>query len=367
MHILRLILTVVTLTIWCGNVLADEYTAGDNCGGAGQPGSGAGHTVNTATNITYLYCNGTIWVESIKVAANRPSGIRSTTISGVSIESQPFGMLFIGSPATGTNWNLVVGYGVSVNSDFATAIDHSTSSTQYSVAVGNSAKSPGVNNSVLGSHAGSDSPNSRRNIFIGRYAGSNLNGSDNIVIRTTTVAPTSEVRSNFLNIGNTIFGNMAGSATDDTGTAKIGINKVSPSVALDVIGDIHYTGIALDVSDRAMKDDIRALDQSLDKIRWLSGVSFVMKDDANRERELGLIAQDVEPVYPELVKTHDGIRSLNYQGMIAPLIEAVKELDARNAALEAENTELHSMLIAISERLSALERKDEEPPIGQDP
>lgn len=367
MNIFRLLLMVMTLTIWCGNVLADEYAAGDTCGGAGQPGSGAWHTVNTATNITYLYCNGTIWVESIKVATNRPSGIRSATISGVLIESKPYGMLFIGSPTAGINWNLAVGNGVSVDSDFATAIGHSTSSTQYSVAVGNSAKSPGVNNSVLGSNAGSDSPSSRRNIFIGRYAGSNLDGSDNIVIRTTTVAPTSEARSNFLNIGNTIFGNMAGSATDDTGTAKIGINKVSPSVALDVIGDIHYTGVIVDVSDKMMKEEIRPLTSSLNKIRRLSGISFVMKDDAKRERELGLIAQDVETVFPELVRTHDGIRSLNYQGMIAPLVEAVKELDVRNTALEAENTELHSMLIAISERLSALERKDEKPPIGQDP
>jgi hypothetical protein len=51
---------------------------------------------------------------------------------------------------------------------------------------------------------------------------------------------------------------------------------------------------------------------------------------------IGVIAQDVEAVFPELVDTGpEGFKRVNYIGLIAPLIEAVKELDERVQALEA--------------------------------
>lgn len=77
-------------------------------------------------------------------------------------------------------------------------------------------------------------------------------------------------------------------------------------------GDINYTGVIVDVSDRRQKTDIRKLTDSLVKMRSIDGVSFVMKDDPQRNIELGVIAQDVEKVYPELVVTSpEGIKSMN--------------------------------------------------------
>lgn len=70
----------------------------------------------------------------------------------------------------------------------------------------------------------------------------------------------------------------------------------------------------------------------------LRGVSFEWQEDAPDGHEgpdLGVIAQEVEEVFPELVRTdEDGYKRVNYIGLIAPLIEAVKELDARVRALE---------------------------------
>lgn len=58
----------------------------------------------------------------------------------------------------------------------------------------------------------------------------------------------------------------------------------------------------------------------------LQPISFVMNSDPKGRTELGLIAQDVEPLYPNLVETDaTGMRSMNYVGLIAPLIEATKE------------------------------------------
>jgi hypothetical protein len=50
---------------------------------------------------------------------------------------------------------------------------------------------------------------------------------------------------------------------------------------------------------------------------------------------MGIVAQEVEKVFPELVvEGEDGVKRVCYEGLIGPLIEAVKELDARVAALE---------------------------------
>lgn len=73
-------------------------------------------------------------------------------------------------------------------------------------------------------------------------------------------------------------------------------------------------------------------------VRRLRGVSFDWREDApdgHEGADLGVIAQEVEQVFPELVRTDErGFKRVNYIGLIAPLIEAVKELDARVQKLE---------------------------------
>jgi hypothetical protein len=73
-------------------------------------------------------------------------------------------------------------------------------------------------------------------------------------------------------------------------------------------------------------------------VRRLRGVSFEWGEnapDGHTGQDLGVIAQEVEQVFPELVHTDPGgYKRVNYLGLIAPLIEAVKELDARIEKLE---------------------------------
>jgi len=74
-------------------------------------------------------------------------------------------------------------------------------------------------------------------------------------------------------------------------------------------------------------------------VRRLQGVTWRWREEAPaeaRERaEMGVLAQEVEAVFPELVRTGpDGYKRVDYAGLIAPLIEAVKELDERVRALE---------------------------------
>jgi hypothetical protein len=80
-------------------------------------------------------------------------------------------------------------------------------------------------------------------------------------------------------------------------------------------------------------------ESATEKIQELRGVTWEWREeapeDAKQQPGLGVIAQEVEKVFPELVTTdEEGRKKVEYSGLIAPLIEAVKELDDRVRALE---------------------------------
>lgn len=77
-------------------------------------------------------------------------------------------------------------------------------------------------------------------------------------------------------------------------------------------------------SDANLKDEVCVIESPLDKVIQINGVSFKWK--ASGEKSLGVIAQNIEEVFPELVKDGEDHKSVNYNGLIGVLIEAVKEL-----------------------------------------
>ena len=97
-------------------------------------------------------------------------------------------------------------------------------------------------------------------------------------------------------------------------------------------------------SDVRQKKDIVALGESLRKLKSLNGVRFRWKNTSyGQAPTLGLVAQDVEEVFPELVEIGaDGMKALNYSGLIAPMIEAVKEQQTQIERLEAEVQDLRA-------------------------
>lgn len=129
------------------------------------------------------------------------------------------------------------------------------------------------------------------------------------------------------------FGGDANLVWDKT-NGRFGIGT-TPTAALDVVGDIHYTGVITDVSDIRMKYDIKPLDSPLRKLISLNGFSFKMIGDPKQQIEFGVAAQDVQKVFPELVHQvrDDGTLGVSYDGLIAPMIESIKELKAENERL----------------------------------
>lgn len=102
---------------------------------------------------------------------------------------------------------------------------------------------------------------------------------------------------------------------------------------------IDNTGAITVTSDERLKENITTIEGGLDKVSNLRGVEYDLK--ATGTHHLGVIAQEVEQVLPELVSTNDdGIKSVAYQNLTAVLIEAVKELKGEISELRAELNQL---------------------------
>lgn len=122
--------------------------------------------------------------------------------------------------------------------------------------------------------------------------------------------------------------------------SNVGIGTTTPDTyKLRVAGQVAATGFIYD-SDRNLKKNIKTLDHSLEKILALRGVSFTWRE--NDTNSIGVIAQEVEKVYPELVTTSNGTKAVQYGNLVAPLIEAIKEQQARIEILERRISELEN-------------------------
>ena len=116
--------------------------------------------------------------------------------------------------------------------------------------------------------------------------------------------------------------------TASTGTGSV-VLSASPTftgtvvaAAITATGDISAANFN-STSDISLKDNIQTIVNPLDKIIKLNGVTFNWKE--NQKPSIGVIAQELEKVLPELV-TQGEVKSVNYNGIIGVLIEAIKEL-----------------------------------------
>lgn len=121
---------------------------------------------------------------------------------------------------------------------------------------------------------------------------------------------------------------------------SVGIGETNPVYPLDVDGDIGCTALH-ETSDVRLKENIQQLENSLAKLEHIRGVSFEWNTLAGTagakpgEKQIGVVAQEVEDVFPELVSSpEDGYKSVDYSKLTAVLIEAVKELKAENEVLK---------------------------------
>lgn len=121
---------------------------------------------------------------------------------------------------------------------------------------------------------------------------------------------------------------------------NVGIGTTSPAYKLDVIGDIQCVALH-ETSDARLKTNVRQLTGTLEKIDQVHGIAFEWNEAAEAigattgQKQIGMMAQEVEAVWPELVSTpENGYKSVDYTKLTAVLIEAIKELRSQNQELK---------------------------------
>jgi hypothetical protein len=151
---------------------------------------------------------------------------------------------------------------------------------------------------------------------------------------------------------------------------RVGVNTDQPSHALHINGSAAGTQGFETLSDARCKENIESITDAVDVVRALRGVRFDWRTDAcegldvRNGRQIGLVAQEVEHVVPEVVSQPDGrYRTVDYGALIPILTEAIKEqqakLDAQNKALnllERENSTLRTTMGELERRIERVEK-----------
>ena len=133
-----------------------------------------------------------------------------------------------------------------------------------------------------------------------------------------------------LNLANTAF--VIGNGNPDVRSDAF---KVLFNGDATVGNDLTVSGDVVVNSDMRLKANIASLGATLVKLLQIDGKTYTMKRDATKKQKIGVLAQDIEKVFPELVLENKGIKSVNYQGLVPVLINALKEQDAKMKAQDA--------------------------------
>ncbi|TLV03315.1 tail fiber domain-containing protein [Dyadobacter luticola] len=122
---------------------------------------------------------------------------------------------------------------------------------------------------------------------------------------------------------------------------------------IDDAGNANISGNAYNKSDRRLKRDFTSLSNSLSTLTSLNGYHYYWKSaSSDQGLQTGLIAQEVEELFPELVTTDkEGFKAVNYIGLIPHLIEAVKELKSENDYLKKSASRLSELEASVADLL----------------
>ena len=166
-----------------------------------------------------------------------------------------------------------------------------------------------------------------------------LAGSSPVLLFGKRLANSSGFRTAFIGYDNSFYfcigdaGNVNNTPVT-TSSFKIAYNAPDNSLSINSDGKC-YSLQFVNTSDERIKTDIETIDDALWKVQQLRGVSYkVIKEDF---KAIGLIAQEVENIIPEVVSTNETsrLKGIDYNGLVGLLVEAIKELN--NKVINLEN------------------------------
>ena len=227
-----------------------------------------------------------------------------STAMGYKSESNGNNSIAMGNRSKANGYtSLAMGYEAIANGDYSTATG------QWSEAIGSHSTAMGK----------SSKANDYSSLVIGYY---NLSG--NTVTGSATAANTANTA--FV-IGNGTFSNRSDAF------------KVMANGDTTVSNDLTVGGDIVVSSDARLKANIVSLGSTLAKLLLIDGKSYTMKKDG--KQKIGVLAQDIQKVFPELVTTDDKeMLAVNYQGLVPVLINALKEQEGKICKQQSEIDEL---------------------------
>jgi hypothetical protein len=189
----------------------------------------------------------------------------------------------------------------------------------------------------------SSGPGGNNNLIINPFS-----EDGNVGVGTKTPSVKLEVAGDIKVSGDVNVGNDVNVTRDANAGRDVNVNRnVNVNGDVTATGDVHGANI-LSFSDLRLKTDVKPLAKMLTKLQKIRGVSYRVSGTnealAASHREIGVIAQELETIFPELVKTFGSTqqRAVDYGKLSVVLVEAIKELTDQYEAL--------------SKRLDALER-----------
>jgi trimeric autotransporter adhesin len=189
-------------------------------------------------------------------------------------------------------------------------------------------------NTYVGPGTGYNNTSGSYNVFIGRYAGFSETGSNKLYIDNNSNSST----------GALIYGDFSTGQLRFNANVSIGTSQYL-SYRLTILGSAYASGGVWSASDIRLKQNVRSMDGDgvLDKMKDMEVIKYnyvkgvTSNNEADTSTYIGVIAQEIEKSFPEVVRTNeDGFKAVNYGALTAILFQAIKDQQKQIDALKQQ-------------------------------
>ena len=333
--ILSLSALLITLTLTAQSNTATWYLNNTSGNGIQSPTSVASGNYSTAMGYNTI-----------------ADGLTSTAMGKNTIASGDYSTAMNFETTASGEFSTAVGENTTASGNSSTAMGYFTkASGVYSTAMGRSTKASGISSFALGYRT---TASGHQSISAGNSSIASAGYSTSIGYGSVARDFASVVIGQYNSSGSSVTNNATSFNTANTAfvigngadsSNKSDAFKVMFNGDTTVSNDLTVSGDVVISSDARLKSNIVSLGSTLPKLLQIDGKTYTMKKDENKKQKIGVLAQDIEKVFPELVSESNGVKSVNYQGLVPVLINALKEQDSKMKEQEARIERLEKLLL----------------------
>jgi hypothetical protein len=216
---------------------------------------------------------------------------------------------------------------------------HSSTAVGYaSLYAANGANNVGIGGDSL-KELSSGGSNTALGYRAGRYYGSGTSG---LATANKCIYVGELSRGNADSMTNEIVIGYNALGAGGSNTVTIGSNNITDVYMAQDAGATVHCAVVQEGSSIKIKENITPIESPLDKITKLRGIEFDYKE--NKEHSIGMIAEEVDEVFPELVSRDStgDVTAMSYSRMVPVLLEAIKELSREVEELKMNNRDIYN-------------------------